>query len=202
MIPKILAFAGSLREKSYNRRVLRVAVEGARTAGAKVDIVDLRDFPMPILNVDAITTGGFDPEALKFQALLSNYHGLLIATPEYNGSVPGGLKNTIDWASRKSQRFGVNEVFKGKFAAMVTASPGSFGGIRCLAHLRGVLSIMGVTVCPSEIAVTFVAEKFDGDSDQLKDEKTKALLAGLGATLADTLMKCHGSARFVSDTSA
>jgi NAD(P)H-dependent FMN reductase len=202
MIPKILAFAGSLRERSYNRRVLRVAVEGARAAGAKVDIVDLLDFPMPILNVDSISANGFDPEALKFQALLSNYHGLLIASPEYNGSVPGGLKNAIDWASRKSQRFGINEAFKGKFAAIITASPGGFGGIRCLAHLRGILSIMGVTVCPSEIAVTFVAEKFDGDSLEIKDEKTKALLENLGASLADTLMKFHGSARFVSDTSA
>jgi len=181
---------------------LRVAVEGARVAGAKVDIVDLLDFPMPILNVDSISANGFDAEALKFQALLSNYHGLLIATPEYNGSVPGGLKNAIDWASRKSQRFAVNEVFKGKFAAMITASPGSFGGIRCLSHLRGILSIMGVTVCPSEIAVTFVAEKFDGDNDMINDGKTKALLEGLGASLADTLMKFHGNTRFVSDTSA
>src|SRR3954452_15045357 len=99
-MPKILAFAGSLREKSFNRRVLKIAVEGARKAGTAVDIVDLRDYPMPIYNADDHEKNGFDPTALKFQELLSQYNGLLIASPEYNGSIPGGLKNTIDWASR------------------------------------------------------------------------------------------------------
>ena len=202
MTPKILAFAGSLRGLSFNRRVLNIAVEGARRAGADVDVVDLRDYPMPPINPDDIESSGFDPNALLIQELFSKYHGLLIATPEYNGSVPGGLKNVIDWASRKSPRFGVNEVFKGKFAAMITASPGSFGGIRCMSHLRGILSIMGVTVLPSEIAVTFVAEKFEGDSFEIRDEKTKGLLEGLGAALTDMLVRVHGSAKYVSDTSA
>jgi chromate reductase, NAD(P)H dehydrogenase (quinone) len=201
-MPKVLAFAGSLREKSFNRRVLRVAVEGARRAGSDVDTVDLRDYPMPIFNADDVEKSGFDPKAVEFQQLLSGYDGLLIATPEYNGSLPGGMKNAIDWASRKSDRFGINEVFKNKYAAMITASPGSFGGIRCLAHLRSVLSLMGVNVLPSEIAVTFVAQKFDGDSDRITDEKTKELLEGLGAALTDMLIKVHGRVKFVSDTSA
>ena len=201
-MPKILAFAGSFREKSYNKRVLAVAADGARRAGAEVDTIDLRDYFMPVFCPDEIEQNGFDPNASKFQELLSQYHGLLIATPEYNASVPGGMKNIFDWASRKSEKFGLGEVFKNKFAAMITASPGSFGGIRCLAHLRQTLSIMGVTVLPSEIAVTFVAQKFDGDSYEIKDEKTKALLEGLGSTLADTLVKFHGQTRFVSDTTA
>ena len=201
-MPKILAFAGSFREKSYNKRVLAIAVDGARKAGAEVDTVDLRDYFMPVFCPDEITNNGFDPTALKFQELLAGYHGLLIATPEYNASVPGGMKNIFDWASRKSEKFGLGEVFKNKFAAMITASPGSFGGIRCLAHLRQILSIMGVTVLPSEIAVSFVADKFTGDSYEINDEKTKALLMGLGSTLADTLIRFHGQTKFVSDTSA
>jgi NAD(P)H-dependent FMN reductase len=112
------------------------------------------------------------------------------------------MKNIFDWASRKSEKFGLNEVFGGKFAAMITASPGSFGGIRCLAHLRQVLSIMGVTVLPSEIAVTFVADKFESDSYSINDEKTKSLLEGLGNALADTLEKFHGREKIVSDTYA
>src|SRR3954463_2021794 len=187
-MPKILAFAGSFREKSYNKRVLQVAVAGARRAGVEVDTADLRDYFMPVFCPDEIVKNGFDPTALRFQELLSQYHGLLIATPEYNASVPGGMKNIFDWASRKSEKFGLGEVFKNKFAAMITASPGSFGGIRCLAHLRQILSIMGVTVLPSEIAVTFVAEKFEVDSWEMKDEKTKALLEGLGAALTDMLV--------------
>jgi len=201
-MPKILAFAGSFREKSYNKRVLAIAVDGARKGGAEVDTVDLRDYFMPVFCPDEIAKNGFNPTALKFQELLAGYHGLLIATPEYNASVPGGMKNIFDWASRKSEKFGLGEVFKNKFAAMITASPGSFGGIRCLAHLRQILSIMGVTVLPSEIAVTFVADKFDGDSYEIKDERTKTLLEGLGSTLADTLTKFHGQAKFVSDTTA
>jgi NAD(P)H-dependent FMN reductase len=201
-MPKILAFAGSFREKSYNKRVLAIAADGARARGSQVDIVDLRDYHMPVFCPDEIEQNGFHPTALKLQELLSGYQGLLIATPEYNASVPGGMKNIFDWVSRKSDKFGINEVFKGKFGAMITASPGSFGGIRCLAHLRQVLSIMGVTVLPSEIAVTFVANKFDGDSYTIDDEKTKSLLEGLGSALADTLEKFHGLEKIVSDTSA
>ena len=201
-MPKILAFAGSFRERSYNKRVLAIAADGARQTGAEVDTVDLRDYFMPVFCPDEIENNGFHPTALKFQELLSQYQGLLIATPEYNASVPGGMKNIFDWASRKSEKFGLGEVFKNKFAAMVTASPGSFGGIRCLAHLRQILSIMGVTVLPSEIAVSFVADKFTGDSYEINDEKTKALLMSLGSTLADTLIRFHGQTKFVSDTSA
>jgi len=201
-VPKILAFAGSLREKSYNRRVLKVAAEGARRSGSQVDIVDLRDYPMPIFNSDFIEEKGFDPMALKFQELVCSYDGLLIATPEYNGSIPGGMKNMIDWASRKSDKYAMNEVFKNKCAAMITASPGSFGGIRCLAHLRGVLSIMGVNVLPSEIAVPFVAQKFDGDGDEMTDAATRKLLEDLGSALTDMLIRVHGKVRFVTDTSA
>ena len=105
-----------------------------RAAGSDVDILDLRDYPLPLFNADDVEKNGFDPTALKLQELLVNYHGLLIASPEYNGSLPGGFKNAIDWASRKSESFGVNEAFTGKCAAMITASPGSFGGIRCLGH--------------------------------------------------------------------
>src|SRR3982751_4297296 len=201
-MPKILAFAGSFREKSYNKRVLEIAADGARRAGAEVDTVDLRDYFMPVFCPDEIAKNGFDPTALRFQELLNDYHGLLIATPEYNASVPGGMKNIFDWASRKSERFALNEVFKNKCAAMITASPGSFGGIRCLAHLRQVLSLMGCNVLPSEIAVPFVAQKFDGDSDVINDDKTRDLLEGLGAALTDMLVRVHGKVKFVTDTSS
>ena len=202
MVPKILGLCGSLREHSYTRRVLKVAAEGARRSGGEVDLLDLRDFPLPIFNVDDVAARGFDPKALELQELLNRYHGLLVASPEYNGSIPGGLKNAIDWASRKSGKFGLNEVFKNKFAAMITASPGSFGGIRCLAHMRGVLSIMGVNVLPSEIAVSFVGDKFEGDSEEMTDEKTRSLLEGLGSSLVEMLIKVHGTVPLVTDTAA
>ncbi len=200
-MPKILAFAGSYREHSYNKRVLNIAVAGARSAGADVTLIDLRNYPMPVLNMDDVENG-FDVHAVRFQDILVEHDGILIASPEYNGSIPGGLKNAIDWASRQSDKYKTNEVFLGKVAAMITASPGSFGGIRCLSHLRGVFSIMGVNVLPSEIAVGFVGQKFDGDSPEMADEKMKSILEKLGADLVSMLKKTHGDIGFVSDTSS
>ena len=199
---KILAFAGSLRKNSYNKRVLNVAVEGAKNAGGNVTVIDLADYPMAIYNADDHETNGLDPNGLRFQEILKDHDGLLISSPEYNASLPGGLKNAIDWASRKSEKFAMGEVFKGKTAAMITASPGSFGGIRCLSHLRGVLSILGVNVLPSEIAVTFAADKFDGDGTEMTDEKMMHILESLGSDLFEMLKKTHGDVGFVSDTSA
>lgn len=186
---KILAFAGSLREHSYNKRVLSIAVEGARKAGAEVTVIDLRDYPMPIFNADEYEKQ-FDENAARFQDILSEHDGLLIASPEYNGSLPGGMKNAIDWASRPSPKYEKSvEVFKGKTAAIMTASQGSFGGLRSLAHMRGMLSIMFVNVLPVEIAVTFVKDKFDGDSAEMTDEKMKKILEDLGSSLVEILKK-------------
>lgn len=195
--PKILAFAGSLREHSYSKRVVKTAIKGAENAGAEVTYLDLRDYPMPIYNADDHVNNGFDENALKFQRLLSEHNGLLIATPEYNGSLSAALKNAIDWASRQSDEFKMGEVFRGKVAAIMSESPGAFGGIRSLSHLRGVLSILLVNVLPSEIAVAKVGEMFDGDSEEMKDEKMKKILESLGESLVDMLKKTHGEIEVV-----
>lgn len=186
-MPKILAFAGSYRENSYNKRVLAIAAAGARDAGADVTVIDLRDFPMPVFNADDVDSNGFDPNALRFQDFLNEHDGFLIASPEYNGSIPGGFKNAIDWASRANDKYKMYEPVKGKTAALITASPGGFGGLRCLAHLRGVLTMMGIWVLPSEIAVSFVGAKFEGDGAEMTDEKMKGILANQGASLAAAL---------------
>ena len=189
--PKILAFAGSLREHSFNKRVLKTAIRGAEQAGAEVTFVDLRDYPMPLYNPDDQERNGFDENALRFQGLLTRHDGLLIASPEYNGSLPAALKNAIDWASRPSDRYERDKVFRGKFAAMMTASPGSFGGVRSLAHLRGVLTSVGVHVLPQEVAVSFAGDKFTVDGEDMTDERMKGMLEALGASLAEMLKKTH-----------
>ncbi len=189
---KILAFAGSLRELSYNKRVVKTTIKGAENAGAEVTFINLKDYPLPIYDADDHKENGFPENALKLQRILAAHDGLLIASPEYNGSVPGGLKNIIDWTSRKSDEFGMIEVFKGKAAGIMTASPGAFGGIRCLAHLRGILTIMLVNVLPMEIAVAKVGEMFDGESFEMTDEKTKGILENLGEALTALLKKTHG----------
>ena len=189
---KIVACAGSLRAQSFNKRVVQAAAQGAESAGAEVTFIDLLDYPMPIYNQDDQDKNGFDESALKFQALLAEADGLLLASPEYNGSLSAALKNAIDWASRPSPQYKASDVFGGKVAAIMTASPGSFGGLRALAHLRGVLTSCGLIVLPQEISVTFASEKIDSATLAFKDEKTKALLENLGVTLVQTLKKIHG----------
>jgi NAD(P)H-dependent FMN reductase len=190
--PKILAFAGSLREHSYSKRVVKITGKGAEKAGAEVTYIDLRDYPMPIYNPDDHDRDGFDENALEFQGLLTRHDGLLIASPEYNGSLPAALKNVIDWASRQGGTYPRSAVFPGKVAAIITASPGSFGGIRSLAHMRGVLTSVGVNVLPQEVAVSYADEKFSGDDEEMTDERMKGILENLGASLVEMLKKTHG----------
>src|SRR2546423_5442531 len=130
--PKILAFAGSLRKCSLNQRVLKTAVRGAEAAGAEVTYIDLRDYPMPVYDSDEHEAHGFDENALKLQGLLVEHDGLLIASPEYNGSLPAAQKNATDCASRPSDRDERSKVFRGKVAAMLTAPPGVHRGVRSL----------------------------------------------------------------------
>lgn len=197
--PRILAFAGSLREKSFNKRVLKTAIEGAKKAGAEVTYVDLKDYPMPLYNADLQDTQGFPAIATAFQRLLLDHDGLLIASPEYNGSLPGALKNVIDWASRANGDLKVGDCFRGKVAAIMTASPGNFGGIRCLGHLRDVLTILLVNTLPTEIAVAKVGGMFEGDSDEMSNSTMKGILEDLGAALVDLLQKTNGGIEVVAD---
>ncbi len=199
---KILAFAGSLRRKSFNKRVLQTAIKGAQNAGAEVTLVDLRDYPMPLFNSDDEAAFGIDENALRFQGLLTEHDGFLITSPEYNGSLSGALKNAIDWASRPSDKYQRSDVFQGKFAAIMTASPGSFGGVRVLSHMRDVLTSIGVYVLPTEIAVSFSGEKFSGDGEEMTDERTKGVLENLGAALVGMLRKTHGEIKFMSNTNS
>ncbi|MDQ3132673.1 MAG: NAD(P)H-dependent oxidoreductase [Acidobacteriota bacterium] len=200
--PKILAFAGSLREKSYNRRVLKTAIRGAESAGAQVTEIDLRDYAMPIYNADIQEKDGFPENAEKLQRLLLEHDGLLIASPEYNASLPAALKNVIDWTSRANGDIKLGQTFKGKVAAIMTASPGAFGGIRCLSHLRDVLTILLVNTLPSEIAGGKVHEMFDGDGAEMTDEKMKKILENLGASLVDLLRKTHGEVETVKSATS
>ena len=197
--PKILAFAGSLREHSYSKRVVKAAMKGAISAGADVTFVDLRDYPMPIYNQDDHEKEGFGENALAFQKLLDEHQGFIICSPEYNASLPASLKNVLDWASRKSEKYEQGAVFKGKVAAILTESPGAFGGIRCLSHLRGILSILLVNVLPSEIAVGGVSKMFEGNGEEMTDEKMRATLEKVGESLVDMLKKTHGEVEVVAE---
>ena len=118
----ILAFAGSARRDSWNRKVLEVAVAGARDAGAEVTVVNLGDYPMPIYNADWHEQHGVPDAMLELRRLMMAANGLLIASPEYNTSITPLLKNTIDWCSRKAPGEEPLACYRGKVAGLVSAS--------------------------------------------------------------------------------
>src|SRR3954451_15357499 len=100
MTPRILAFAGSLRSESFNKKLVRIAASAARDAGAEVTRIDLEDFPLPLFDQDLEAGQGMPEHGARLKGLLAEHDGLLVASPEYNSSVTAALKNAIDWVSR------------------------------------------------------------------------------------------------------
>lgn len=185
--PTILAIPGSLRQHSFNKRILNIAGQGAEKAGAHVTYIDLNDFPMSIYNADDQEQKGFNEHVLRLQGLLNRHDGLLIATPSYNASLPAALKNAIDWISRPNECYQKSDLYIGKTAAIMSASPGSLGGVRALGHLRDVLTSVKVHVLPTEIAVTFAEERFNGHSLEMIDREMKQALENLGQSLVERI---------------
>ena len=189
--PRILAFDGSLRGASWNRLLLRPAMDGARRAGAQVDQLLLREHPMPLLDEDLEREQGMPEAAARFKAALVAHDGFLIACPEYNSSITAPLKNAIDWASRAAPGEKPLAAFSGKVVALMSTSPGNFGGLRGLVTVRSILGNIGVLVLPDQVAVPRAAEAFDADG-RLKDDKQRAALEALGARLADVAGRLAG----------
>ncbi|PSN14467.1 NADPH-dependent FMN reductase [filamentous cyanobacterium CCP5] len=190
MAPKLLAFSGSLRRDSLNAKLVKVAAEGARSAGAEVTYVHLKDFPMPVYDQDWFDEHGFPESVLNFKGLMKDHHGFLIASPEYNGSITGALKNVIDWASRSEPGESplALSCFKGKTAAIMATSPGGLGGIRGLPHVRQILEGIGVLVIPQQKAVPNAYKMFN-DVGQLTDDSQREGIEALGRQLATITAK-------------
>ncbi|MEG4499803.1 NAD(P)H-dependent oxidoreductase [Microcoleus sp. F10-C6] len=186
--PKILAFAGSTRQASYNKMLVKIAATGARLAGTEVTYVDLRDLPMPLFDEDLEANEGIPENARKFKELMIAHQGLLIASPEYNSSITAVLKNAIDWASRPQPGEPGLVAFNGKVAAIMSASPGGLGGMRGLANLRSLLENINVMVIPDQKAISKAFEAFNPDGT-LKDAKQQEAVEHLGAKLAGILVK-------------
>ncbi len=188
---RIVAFAGSLRSGSFNKKLIRIAAAGARAAGAEVTEIDLRDIPMLLYNGDVEREQGLPPNAKVFKRLLIEHHGFLISSPEYNSAVSGVLKNAIDWASRPEPNEPALVAFKGKVAGLVSASPGHLGGIRGLAVLRSILSNIGVFVIPTQMAISRANDAFE-PGGELKDERQQAAVESIGAEVVGITAKLLG----------
>jgi NAD(P)H-dependent FMN reductase len=187
--PRILAFGGSLRRDSFNQKLVALAAEGARAAGAEVTVISLREFPMPVFDQDLEDSSGKPEAAVRLKALFASHHGLLIASPEYNSSLTAALKNAIDWVSRAdSDDEPMLSALSGKSAVLCSASPGGLGGLRGLVHLRAILGNLGITVLPDQFALGSAHNAFAPDGS-LSDPARNTTALGLGAKLARHLAK-------------
>jgi len=191
MTAKILAFAGSARAESMNKKLVAVAAAAARAAGGDVTLVDLRDFQMPLYDGDLEASLGLPESVKRMKALLLAHDGLLLSCPEYNSSITPLLKNTIDWVSRPAPGEAPLACFEGKVAALLAASPGALGGLRGLVHVRAILGNIGVLVLPAQVAVGKAYEAFDADG-KLKDAKQLVSVAKLAGQLVQTVAKLKG----------
>jgi chromate reductase len=184
--PRILAFAGSTRRESFNKKLIKIAVAGAEAAGARVTLIDLADCPLPLFNQDDEAAQGLPENAVKLKQLFLANDGLLMACPEYNSSVTQLWKNTIDWVSRQAPGEGPLAAYKGKVATLMSASPGRLGGLRGLVHVRSILGNIGVIVLPDQVAVSEAHGSITADGKH-HDAKMHESIEKLGRGLAEFL---------------
>jgi NAD(P)H-dependent FMN reductase len=164
--PKILVFAGSIRTGAYSGKTADAAMKELALQGAEVTRISLADYPLPIMDQDLEAEKGVPENAVKLARLFVGHDGILIATPEYNGSMPPLVKNTIDWISRvRKDRGIVLRPLAGKVVALCSSSDGHFAGIRSASHLRAALSHIQMDVIPQQVSVPHGGEAFDDNGD-------------------------------------
>jgi len=170
---KVLGIVGSLRADSHNAMLMRAAAELA-PAGVELEVFDgLRD--VPAFDEDLETAGSPAVDALK--DAIAGADAVLFATPEYNGSIPGQLKNSLDWVSRPFD----HNPLRNKPVAVISASTGMFGAVWASADLRRVAGLIGARVLDRDTPVGLAATAFDADGTLTSPESVEAL----EATLAD-----------------
>ena len=173
VIPKIMIFAGSLRSGAFSIRTADAAMKELALQGAEVTRISLGDYPLPIMDQDLEKERGVPENAQKLARQIAAHDGLLIASPEYNSSIPPLLKNAIDWVSRVRREGGRPfKPFDGKVAALCSSSDGNFAGVRGLYHLRSVLMACHVEVITPQCSVARAAEAFDEDG-QFREERLR-----------------------------
>lgn len=175
--PKIIAFAGSAREGSFNKKLVRAAASQAEALGAAVTLIDLNDYPMPVYHGDDERRDGTTPNGRLLRRLFMQHDGLLIASPENNGSVSALLKNTFDWISRADEGLPEKIAFTGKVAGVMGCSTGYFGALRHIAHLRDILTSMGTIVLPERVNIPSGRDAFDGDGKLIAEPARQSVAA-------------------------
>jgi chromate reductase, NAD(P)H dehydrogenase (quinone) len=182
---KILIIPGSTRSGSRNVRLAAAAAFHFVQAGVDVTRISLADFPLPLYDGDLQAKSGVPKHAVNLKRMIGAHHGVLIVTPEYNGSVPPLLLNAIDWVSRVQDPNEVRgEVFRKRPFAIAAASEGRLGGARALAALQLILAACQALVIPNQLALSFADQAYD-DLDRLKQPADVAALDMLARQLID-----------------
>jgi len=161
---KLVAIAGALRAGSLNKQLLRLAIKVLEKEGAEIDLVDLRALEIPFYDGDLEKSSGLPAGAQELVARIASANGVVIASPEYNFSVPAVLKNAVDWTTRAKPM-----PLRGKTAVLLSASPSLVGGNRALWVLRMSLEAVGVHVYPDMFSLATAHQAFD-EQGELKDE--------------------------------
>ena len=167
---KILSFAASLRKESVNATLIKIASSIAKEQVCDIEFIDFSEFDVPVYNGDVEASKGIPSGALKLKEKMENSDGIMISSPEYNYSVPGTLKNLIDWTSRIRP-----QPFKGKNILLMSASPAMAGGSRGLWHLRVPLEGLGSFVYPEMFSLAVAYDAFDPQGN-LKDKNLMTAL--------------------------
>lgn len=178
---RLMFFAGSARKGSHNKKLARLGQKIAEANGIESTFVDLADYHMPIYHGDLEDEEGVPERAHAFKALLGEYDGVMIVTPEYNAGIPPLLKNTLDWVSRVQSE---PDVFRTRVFAISGASPGYYGAMRSLLQLRETLAVgLGATVIPQQLALPAALKAF-ADDGSLVDDKRQKMFADVVEALA------------------
>ncbi|MBY3422505.1 NADPH-dependent FMN reductase [Rhizobium laguerreae] len=182
---RVLAFSGSARKGSWNSLLLSIAADAMRSHGVSVSEISLRDHALPLYDGDLEETEGVPQNAFELRRLIHEHDGLLIACPEYNGSVTPLLKNALDWCSRSGDGLDGLEPFQLKPVLIVGTSIGPFGALRAIGHLRAIMSKMGAVVVPEDLALPNAQAAFQ--SRALADRNMDDVIRALTCRLAEHL---------------
>ncbi len=177
---KLLVFAGSTRQHSFNRQLAAIAATLARDAGAEVSHLVLSDFDIPLYNAD-LEARGTPHDVIRLKKLMFEHPAWIICSPEYNGSYTALLKNTIDWASSPvkddPEWSSGTKPFRGKVVGLLSASPGAYGGLRSLSHLNPLLLNLQCWIAPQQFALANARQVFGPDGAPQREVARKSVQA-------------------------
>jgi chromate reductase, NAD(P)H dehydrogenase (quinone) len=183
---KVLVFAGSTRQNSYNRKLARVTAAMARASGTEVTHIELADFEVPMYNAD-LEAQGTPPDVMKLKQIMYEHPAWIICTPEYNASYPALLKNTLDWISSPVKSDPVwNDDFRssrGKVVGVLSASPGALGGLRSQSHLVPLLFNLHCWICPRTFALARAGDAFNPQDELIHEQQQKGVQAVIDQVL-------------------